>query len=200
MARIEELIDELEEYVNSCKLQTLSNTKITINKDELLEQIQEIRLRIPDEVQKCKRMYAQKDSIIENANARANEIIAQANAHVVELVSEHEIMQQAYEKANDEVSRANEQAKQIIDEATEEANNIRLSAINYTDESLANIQGILANGMNTLQEKYDSLIRSLNQSYETVVSNRAELAGSNSEEEEAAEFDMEDEQEFEDEE
>jgi hypothetical protein len=61
-----------------------------------------------------------------------------------------------------------------------------MSAMQYTDDSLANLQGILTNGMNTLQDRYESLMRSLNTSLEVVVDNRKELA--NQDDEEAEEF------------
>ena len=35
MSRIEQLIGEIEEYIDSCKFQPLSNTKILVNKEEL---------------------------------------------------------------------------------------------------------------------------------------------------------------------
>ena len=37
MSRIEQLIDEIEEYIDSCKYQPLSTTKILVNKEELEE-------------------------------------------------------------------------------------------------------------------------------------------------------------------
>ena len=37
MSRIEQLISEIEEYIDTCKYQALSNTKIIVNKEELEE-------------------------------------------------------------------------------------------------------------------------------------------------------------------
>ena len=37
MSRIEQLIGEIEEYIDSCKFSPLSNTKIQVNKEELEE-------------------------------------------------------------------------------------------------------------------------------------------------------------------
>ena len=34
-SRIEQLIDEIEEYIDGCKYQPLSNTKIILNKEEI---------------------------------------------------------------------------------------------------------------------------------------------------------------------
>ena len=36
-SRIEQIIEEIEEYVDSCKYQPLSTTKIVVNKEELEE-------------------------------------------------------------------------------------------------------------------------------------------------------------------
>ena len=49
MSRIEQLINEIEEYIDSCKFQPLSTTKIIVNKEELDELLVELRLRIPDQ-------------------------------------------------------------------------------------------------------------------------------------------------------
>ena len=34
MSRIEQLISEIEEYIDSCKFQALSNSKIIVNKED----------------------------------------------------------------------------------------------------------------------------------------------------------------------
>ena len=52
MSRIEQLIGEIEEYIDSCKYQPLSNSKILVNKEEMEELLVELRLRVPDEIKK----------------------------------------------------------------------------------------------------------------------------------------------------
>ena len=42
-SRIEQLIDEIEEYIDSCKYQPLSNSKIIVNKEEIEELLRELR-------------------------------------------------------------------------------------------------------------------------------------------------------------
>ena len=49
-SRIEQLIDEIEEYIDSCKYQTFSSSKILVNKDEIEELIRELRVKTPDEI------------------------------------------------------------------------------------------------------------------------------------------------------
>ena len=46
-SRIEQIIEEIEEYVESCKYQPLSTTKIVVNKEELEELLRELRLKTP---------------------------------------------------------------------------------------------------------------------------------------------------------
>ena len=52
MSRIEQIIGEIEEYIDKCSFQPLSKTKIIVNKeelDELLESIQEEHPRRKEE-------------------------------------------------------------------------------------------------------------------------------------------------------
>ena len=44
-SRIEQIIGEIEEYVDSCKFQPLSTTKIVVNKEEIEELLRELRMR-----------------------------------------------------------------------------------------------------------------------------------------------------------
>ena len=51
-SRIEQIIDDIEEFIDSCKYQPLSNTKIIVNRDEIDELIKELRLKTPDEIRR----------------------------------------------------------------------------------------------------------------------------------------------------
>ena len=132
-SRIEQIISEIEEYVDSCKFQPLSNTKIIVNKEELEELLTELRMKTPDEIKRYQKIISNKDAILADAQAKAEEILAQAQIQTNELVSEHQIMQQAYAQANEVVSIATNQAQEILDKATEDADSIRTAAIEYTD-------------------------------------------------------------------
>ena len=64
MSRIEQLISEIEEYIDSCRFQALSNSKIIVNKEELEELLVELRLRIPDEIKKYQKIISQQETIL----------------------------------------------------------------------------------------------------------------------------------------
>ena len=95
-SRIEQIIEEIEEFVESCKYQPLSTTKIVVNKEELEELLRELRLKTPDEIKRYQKIISNKDAILADAQAKADSLIAEAQAKTKEMVSQHEVMQQAY--------------------------------------------------------------------------------------------------------
>ena len=113
-SRIEQIIEEIEEYVESCKYQPLSTTKIVVNKEELEELLRELRLKTPDEIKRYQKIISNKDAILADAQAKADSIIAEAEATAQEMVSQHEVMQRAYAQANETVNQANAQAQRVF--------------------------------------------------------------------------------------
>jgi len=160
-SRIEQIIEEIEEYIDSCKFQPLSTTKIIVNKDQIDELLRELRMKTPDEIKRYQKIIANKDAILADAQQKAESMIEEAHAQTSELVSEHEIMQQAYAQANEIVMAATDQAQQILDNATNDANDIRIGAVQYTDDLLANAESIIGHTLNSYTSKYDSLVTSL---------------------------------------
>ena len=150
-SRIEQIIDEIEEYIDNCKFQPLSTTKIVVNKEEIEELLRELRLKTPEEIKRYQKIISNKDAILE-------------------------VMQQAYTQANETISKSNQQAQSIIDSATQDANNIRISAITYTDEMLANLEELMGNTLHETNEKHAALMNSLQEAYNTVRQNRQELS------------------------
>lgn len=174
-SRIEQLIDEIEEYIDSCKYQTFSNSKILVNKDEIEELIRELRVKTPDEIKRYHRIIQNKEEILNDAKARAEQLIKDTTIQRTELISEHQIMQQAYAQADEVVTAAHRQAQELLDRAVMEANEMRMSAMQYTDDLLAHVEGILAGSMQTASADYENLLGHIKQYQEIVSSNRREL-------------------------
>lgn len=174
-SRIEQLIDEIEEYIDSCKYKALSNTHIIVNKEEIDELLRELRMKTPDEIKRYQKIISNKEAILNDAKEKAEELINKATIHTNELINEHEIMQQAYAQANEVVTLATQQAQEILDQATMEANSMRASATQYTDDILGNVENIISHAIDTAASRYDNLVTSLNQCNEIVRANRTEL-------------------------
>ena len=175
MSKIEQRIAELEEYIDSCKPSTFSSTKITVNKDEILELINNLKRNVPEEIKTYSKIIANRNAILKDAQDKAEEMIKKANEMTSTLVSEHEIMQQAFKEANAVIEDATRKAGNILDKATAEANEIKSAAISYTDDSLANIQDILSTAIEGVSVKYDGLLKTLEASLEVTNQNRKSL-------------------------
>lgn len=174
-SRIEQLIDEIEDYIDSCKPKFMSNTEIVVNKEEMDELLRELRMKTPDEIKRYQKIISNKEAILNDARAKAEALINEATVHTNELINEHEIMQQAYAQANEVVTMASRQAQEILDNATIEANNVRSAAMQYMDDMLAHLENIIDSSSMAASSNYDNLLGSLNQYKEIIQSNRNEL-------------------------
>ncbi|MGN0142538.1 MAG: ATPase [Roseburia sp.] len=174
-SRIEQIIEEIEEYIDSCKYQTLSSSKIIVNKEQMEELLSELRTKTPEEIKRYQKIISNKEAILADAQAKADSIIAQAQVKTDELVSEHQIMQQAYAQANEVVMIATKQAQEILDNATNDANNIRMGAMQYTDDILKNLENAISHAMDSSKSRYDAYMSTLQSFLDVVTTNRAEL-------------------------
>ena len=174
-SKIEQLIDEIEEFIDGCKYKALSNTHIIVDKARIDELLRELRVKTPDEIKRYQKIISNKEAILADAREKASALINEATVHTNELINEHEIMQQAYAQANEVVTLATNQAQEILDTATIEANTMREAAMKYTDDMLANVENIIAQSMEGSAFRYEQLMSGLSNCYETVKANRAEL-------------------------
>ena len=171
-SRIEQLIDEIEDYIESCKPKFMSSTEIIVNKDEIDELLRELRMKTPDEIKRYQKIISNKEAILNDAKAEA--LINEATVHTNELINEHEIMQQAYAQANEVVTMASKQAQEILDNATIEANELKSQAMQYMDDMLAHLENIISASTQQASSNY-TLIGNLNQYRDIIQSNRSEL-------------------------
>ena len=174
-SRIEQLIDEIEDYIESCKPKFMSSTEIIVNKDEIDELLRELRMKTPDEIKRYQKIISNKEAILNDAKAKAEALINEATVHTNELINEHEIMQQAYAQANEVVTMASKQAQEILDNATIEANELKSQAMQYMDDMLAHLENIISASTQQASSNYDTLIGNLNQYRDIIQSNRIEL-------------------------
>ncbi len=175
-SRIEQIIEEIEEFVEGCRYQPLSTTKIVVNKEELEELLRELRLKTPEEIKRYQKIISNKDAILSDAQEKAEAIITEAHNKAKELVSQTEIMKQAYLQASDTVNAANQEAQDILDSAQQDANNIRISAISYTNDILSDIASTIGDSLADISEKNNILIGTLQNCHDVINQNLRELS------------------------
>lgn len=174
-SRIEQLIEDIYEFVESCRMQPLSSTKVIVPKDELYDLLDELRLRTPDEIKRYQKIISNRDAILSDAEEKAETILAQTREKAKELLNEHEIMQQAYYQANEMIMQSSEDAERMRKEAHEESDQIRTSALIYSNDVLTEVEKVLANAYDAASSKYDGFIGTLKSNLEIINNNKREL-------------------------
>ncbi len=175
-SRIEQIIEEIEDYIDTCKGPLLgSGDRIIVDRGRLEELLRGLRMKTPEEIKRYQKVLANKDAILADAQKRAQAIVAQANIQNQEMVNEHEIMQQAYEQANQVIDTATQQEQEILNNATRDANEIRYGAIQYTDDRLAELQDMVQRMVETSNSRYEAMMNNFQEFYVLITSNREEL-------------------------
>ena len=76
-SRIEQVIGEIEEYIEGCKPQRFNGSNIIVDKETMDELLSELRANTPDEIKRYQKIISNQEAILANARAKAEEILAQ---------------------------------------------------------------------------------------------------------------------------
>ncbi len=172
---IDKMIEEIEVFVNNAKPQALSQTKIVVQRDDLLDMLKELKLKLPMEIERCKKIMRNKENILSEARTRSDAIISESINEANRLVDQHQITELAQIRANEILDMARSQAQQIVDQATEEANEVRLGAMYYTKDKLTEMRDIFRKIHEVEKENYRTLIESLENDTYIVETNMSEM-------------------------
>ena len=120
---IMEIIEYMEEAVDKAFTIPLTG-KIVLDKEEILDYIQEMRLSYPDEVKEAKWVKEERERIISEAEARSDAMLKTAETKMLQMVDENEITKQAQEYANSLVEEAKAQSTKLITDSDQYADDI----------------------------------------------------------------------------
>ncbi len=172
---VEDMIDEIEVFIGNCKYQPLSSNKIIVPKDELERMLSELKLKLPSEIERCKKIMRNKEAILASARTRSDAIISESVNEANRLVDSNHITELANIRADEIVTAARDQAQQILDDATAEAKEVRLGAMSYTKQKLTEMKNFLAATLEAENENYKNLCDSLESNLYTLDNNLGEL-------------------------
>lgn len=128
---IQHLIDRLEELlVNGRHVPFTAHT--VIDEQRALELIDQMRISIPEEIEKAKRVLRERDRIIAQANEEAARIRDLAREKSETLIQRDSITQAAQARAGN-----------IIDQSRREAESIRREADQYVADVLSDLEEAL---------------------------------------------------------
>ena len=133
------LLEALEDMLDKSRGIPFSN-KCIVSKEEILDIIKEIRLKLPDELKQAKWVKEERQRILVEAQNEADEVIKEAENRIISMIDEHEITRKAYEKKVEIIETANEMSREITKGTKDYADNV-LSGIEVAlEEALKVIQ------------------------------------------------------------
>ncbi len=135
-----EMLDQLEDIIESSRPVPMVG-KALIDKDELMDIIQDLRLKMPDDLKQAKWIKGERQRILLEAQKEATAIIKSAEDKIISMINENEI-----------TKKAQEAAEQIIKNAEKRAKEIRLGTRQYVDDSLAETEKTLERTLATLRD------------------------------------------------
>ena len=133
------LLETLEDIMERSKGVPFSG-KAIVDKEELLEIIKEIRLKLPDELKQAKWVKEERQRIIEEAQKEADGIVKEAENRIISMIDEHEITRKAYEQKAEIIETANEMSREISKGTKDYADNVLMELEATLEEALKTIQ------------------------------------------------------------
>lgn len=174
-SKIEQGIEDIYAFIESCKMQSFSTTKVVVPKNDLYDLLDDLRREVPAELQRYRKMLNQKNAILEDAHKKAGDIMRAAQEQYGAMLEEHELVKAAQEQAALMVQQAQEQAAAILADANAQANEIANGAIYYTADMLDATEKILAGAYDSVINNAKALEVALGGHLNIVRKNRAEL-------------------------
>jgi hypothetical protein len=136
---IQHLVDRLEDLIDEGRHVWLSKFTL-IDEERTLEIIDQMRISVPEQIEKASRLINQRDRLLAQANEEAARIVQLAQERSDEMTNRDAIVQTAQNRA-----------KNIIEQARREAEAIRTEADAYVMDVLRELESQLMRNMNTVR-------------------------------------------------
>ena len=119
------LLENLEEIMESGQKVPFS-TKVMVDIEEFREVLEEIRLKLPDELKQAKWVKEERQRIMSDAEKEADSLLKEAEGKIISMVDEHVITKQALAQKEEIIENANKVSKEISTGTKEYADSILL--------------------------------------------------------------------------
>ena len=108
------------------------SASVRINRDEVLDLIEEAISILPDELRSARWLLKDREEFKARTEREAEEIIADARSRVAQMVQRTEV-----------VKAAEARARQVIEDAEAQSRRMRLETEDYCDQKLASFENVL---------------------------------------------------------
>ena len=162
--KVLQLLEELEEIVQGASKVPLTG-KSLLDAEDLMEIIKEIRVELPEELQRAQWINDEKARIIGEAESERTAMLEEARAQSEAMIDRDEITNQARIKAEEIISNADMQSRNMKMRTYEYIDNVMNSMIERVE---------YANRV-YMKDMYENLKKSFDQVTETLTDNKAEI-------------------------
>lgn len=164
--RTEQILDRLELMIVNAQ-GALAPGKISIPKDEALLLVQELTMTMQQELKQYREITDKRAKIIREAQKEADDIIYEAE----QSASRIRVSGRKTGVAPVRMLDLKEEERRALDSANE----IYAASLIYTDEMMAEMEGVIADAYEKISSSYERTIRDLKQKSEIIAANRREL-------------------------
>lgn len=166
------LLNDLDAVIDEGKALPLTN-KILVDAEEMKRIIEDLRLNMPDEIEKAKKIAAERSDILKDARAEAEDIIAKARARADLMIEEHQITKEAKDFARDITQQANSESASIIANAKARASEIESDAEKWASDLQRNATTYVENAIRDTDEILTSSVNSITKDVKAIRELRA---------------------------
>ena len=167
---VESMIEEIKVYIENCKPMPLSQTKISVQKPELLSMLDELELKLPGEIERCKKIMRNKEMILADARTRSDAIITESVNEANRMIEQNEITRLANIRADEILENARNQAQQIVANALGQyGDKVEVVFCNNDAMALGALQAIESAGRTVGEDIYLVGVDALSEALEDVL-------------------------------
>lgn len=166
---VNRLIDMLYEKIEDAKSPALKPSVSMVDRDELLDLLDELRAQLPVEVKRAQELLAAREKFVDEAKRDVERMMRQAELEARTKVSESEVLYAAKEKARQIVAQAEDRSRKLYQVANE-----------YAEDALARTEEAVQAALDEVKE---SRVRFRTASAAKMQEQRDKLDGKNDPEE-----------------
>lgn len=121
--KTEKLLEDLENLIETSGRIPMT-TKRVIEEEEIMRVLDAINESLPLELEESRRIVAEKDKILADAQRQADTLIAQAKDYIAKLTEESELVKQAQTQANQIITLANQSSEELKNSSIQYAQDV----------------------------------------------------------------------------
>lgn len=142
MATLEELINRMYDMVQDAKGIPLAGEKCIVERDHMLDMLDELREALPNDLQQAQEIVAKRSEMLASGKREAEAIRRQAEEDARQMVSETEIV----------VAARRRKAKEVQGNAEIQARELRRVANEYCEDTLKRTEEAVALGLEEVRK------------------------------------------------